>query len=175
MSKVSVDTFPELIFDSRKASLIYKDYGYYRSSDFTVPAGYVAVVELTTHRDNMGCLKFQAMRTALQNECYEKEGIVKKYRRWRCRQGMGRPQDDTSGGVTDFNEYGMSIVIWGHDEANKNYVDFEYITRPGNYYLFMCSSNTDDVINDCDRPTLIEVTMIPIGTIPDLNIQNCAK
>lgn len=173
MSKVSVDTFPSLIFDSRKASFIYKDYGYYRSADFTVPAGYTAVVEMTTHKDNMGCLKFQAMRTALQNECYEKEGIVKLYRRWRCCQGMGRPQDDAEGGATDFNRYGRSIVTWGHDETNENYVDFEYITRPGNYYLFMCSNDTDDVIKDCDRPTLIEVTLISTSIISDLAIPCC--
>lgn len=162
---------PQVIFDSRHAKSVYRDYNYYRSGGFCVPAGYVAVVELTTHHTFLSNLLFTAIRVPPSHSldaCYgTKNCLGKRYRRWRCYQGLG----DT-GTNTQFNDFNRSIVRWGNDTIRGELVEHEYIVRPGNYYLIADKcSNTN--LEDCNNPTVIDVTLVPVDQLPELMLPGC--
>ena len=163
-------TRTEVIFDSRNAKAAYQNFDYYRSTSFTVPGGYMAVVELTALQDALMCLSMTAVRIPIgfSDDCYEINGIGKRYRRWRCSQALGNTKKGT-----DFSPYNGSVVRWGNDHINKQPVEFEYIVRPGRYYLIgdKCENLP---VEECDRPVIIEVTLVPVSCIPDLALP-CAE
>lgn len=164
-------TEPVVIFDSRQAKKIYKDYNYYRSSGFTVPPGYVGVVELTTHWTYLATMTFTAIRVPSPGQldaCFGgKNCLGKRYRRWRCYQGLGEDLPNTQ--LDDFNK---SVVRWGNDTIRGELVEHEYIVRPGQYYLIADKCNSTN-IEDCTNPTIIEVTLVPVDHIPELDLPGC--
>lgn len=161
---------PFKIFDSRKAKEVYSGIDYYRSEGFTVPPGYVAVVELTTSYRYLPCVTFTAIRippTASFDECYANPRMGKLYRRWRCYQGLGEDKPNTV-----FDDFNRSIVRWGNDEIRKELVEHEFIVRPGQYYL-IASKCDNIVIEDCINPTVIDVSLVPVDHIPELELPGC--
>lgn len=161
---------PGIVFDSRHARKIYKDYSYYRSAGFVVPPGYVAVVELITNHTYVPTLTFTAVRQAAGSTldaCYgSKNCLGKRYRRWQYYQGLGVDIPNT-----DFDDYNASVVRWGWDYIKERLVEHEYIVRPGHYYL-MGDRCSNENIEDCENPTLFEVTLVPSGQPPELLLPN---
>lgn len=161
---------PVKVFDSREAKKNYAGLNYYRSSGFTVPPGYVGVVELTTNYQYLPLMTFSAIRiptSASFDECYGNPRLGKRYRRWRCYQGLG--MDDPN---TQFDDFNRSVVRWGIDQIRNELVEHEYIVRPGQYYLIAdkCQSQ---VIEDCDNPTFIDVSFVPVDQLPELLLPGC--
>lgn len=159
---------PIVIFDSRIASKTYKDLDHYRSTEFFVPGGCIALVELTTGKDIIENMTFTAIRVPIPSptfECYENSKCIgKRYRRWKCCQSLG---ENIVGSNTD--DFAKSVVRWGNDKVNKEIVQFEYITRPGFYYLTTLKCTSPDIEN-CAIPTIFEVTIFPIDGVPDLDL-----
>lgn len=153
---------PIRIFDSRKAQLLYESYKQYRSSDFVVPPGYIGLVEIIAPEDYLPKMTFTAVRfpTAQHGEgsdCFDECEIGKRYRRWKCTQSLG---DHRSPNIrpTKYTEYNEHIVYWGLDPFLDKIVEFEYVVRPGNYYL-VADRCENDVLNDCVNPTIIEFSL----------------
>lgn len=154
---------PIRIFDSRKARNLYKDYKQYRSSDIVVPPGYLGLVELIAPEDYLPKITMTAVRlptpqTGEDSDCFNECGLGKRYRRWRCSQELG---DHRSPNIrpTKFTDYNQHIVYWGYDPFIDRIVEFEWIDRPGTYYL---EANRCDnaVLDDCDNPTIVEFSLI---------------
>lgn len=173
---IDISPYPNVIFDSRTAKRVYKEFSYYRSESFKVPAGYIAVVEMTAHKDYIPALTFTAIRTPADSNsghCYAAAGVGKRYRRWKCSQSLGSTEaSGGSGQPTEITPYNKSVVRWGWDFINEEIVEFEYITRPGTYYLIADKCNNLQ-IEDCNNPTIIEVTLIPVNHIPELHLSCC--
>jgi len=156
------------IFDSRVASKVYEDksYPYYRSADFTVGAGQVAILELTTSYNNICKVCFAAYRKIGAPICdgLDNRGLGKLYRRLGCDGKLGMPGENSEGGTTQYTQYNRSVLRLGHDLLNDTVVEFDCIDRPGDYYLLADKECCDDnVITDCDNPTIIEVTIAPLA------------
>lgn len=161
------EKLPTIVFDSRRAKEVYEQYQYYRSRSFDVPAGYVALVEMTTALEYFPTMTFGINRVIIgDNECYETDEICKLYRRWKCEQSLG-DYNSPNGIPTAFTEYNQSLVQLGWDSQNDQLVEFEYITRPGRYFLIGLKCNNQN-IEDCTRPTVFEVTLVPQSHIQDL-------
>lgn len=153
---------PTRIFDSRKARERYKEYKSYRSSDFVVPPGYLGVVELFAPEEYFRKITFTAVRiptaqTGEDSDCYNECGIGKRYRRWKCAQTLGDERSPNSR-PTKFTEYNGSVVYWGYDPYLDKIVEFEYIVRPGTYYL-VANRCDNEVLDDCINPTIIEFSL----------------
>lgn len=152
---------PIRVFDSRKARERYKEYQYYRSSDFVVPPGYLGVVEIIAPEEYLTKMTFTAVRiptvqTGEDSDCFNECGLGKRYRRWKCKQTLGSPLLPNAN--TKFNDYNAHVVYWGLDPFTNDIVEFEYIVRPGTYYL---EANRCDnaVLDDCINPTIIEFSL----------------
>lgn len=160
---------PLNIFDSRNAKTNYKDENYYRSESFKVPPGYVALIELTTASEYKGSVTFVVYREPEtlkeMDDCYNNKGIAKKYRQLKCSNSLGPLTDLTTG--TQYNDYNKKVVRLGNDYINKEIVEFEYITRPGKYFL-MANKSDNTPIEDCSLPTIIELSLIPVTTISNV-------
>lgn len=157
---------PEVIFDSRQGAAIYAKHNYYRSSNFYVPPGFAASIELTAHSSYMGSLLFTAIRIPPGNKtiCYSNDCLGKVYRRWLCCRDLGENVEGM-----DADAYSATIVRWGWDWVRERHVDFEYITRPGNYYLIASKATEGNAaLEDSDNPTIIDMTLVPNSTITDL-------
>lgn len=165
---------PHQIFDSRRAKELYSEYNMYRSGSFVVPPGYVALVELITKHDYFEEMTFTAVMTPTFNsaskECYDNNcGIAKRFRRWRCCQSLGA---NTEGSNND--AAAKTVVRWGWDNPNQEIVEFEFIDRPGNYYLIATKCNSlNSVIEDCDYPTIIQVSLIRASDAFQLGYDCC--
>lgn len=165
-----INTQPQVIFDSRTAKKNYANFNYYRSGAFTVPSGYIAVVELTTNHTYLPTLSFTAIRIPVgssMSECYLKTCVGKRYRRWRCYQGLGQDVPNTQ-----YDDFNRSIVRWGNDPYREELVEHEYIVRPGNYYLVADKCNNTN-LEDCVNPTIIEVTLVAVDQMPELLLPGC--
>lgn len=161
------NALPTIVFDSRRAKSVYEEFGYYRSASFDVPAGYVALIEMTTAIDYFPTMTFGVHRVIIGNdECYKTDEISKMYRRWKCQQSLG-DYNSPNGIPTSYTPYNQSLVQLGWDSQNDQLVEFEYITRPGRYFLIGLKCNNQNV-EDCTRPTVFEVTLIPQSHIQDL-------
>lgn len=154
---------PIRIFDSRKARNRYKEYKLYRSSDLVVPPGYVALVEIIAPVKYLEKMTFSAIRiptpqTGEDTDCFDECGMGKRYRRWRCEQELGDHRSPNAR-PTRYTQYNQHIVRWGYDTFIDRIVEFEFIDRPGTYYL---EANRCDngVLDDCDNPTIIEASLI---------------
>lgn len=162
---------PLVVFDSRQAKKTYQQYNYYRSSGFDIPPGFVGVVELTTHHTYLPTITFTAIRVPAPGNldaCFgSKNCLGKRYRRWRCYQGLGEDLPNTS--LDDFNK---SVVRWGNDYIRGELVEHEFIVRPGSYYLMGEKCNNAN-IEDCTNPTIIEVTLVPVDQLPELMLPGC--
>lgn len=151
---------PTRIFDSRKAKVLYKDYKDFRSSDIIVPPGYIGLVELIAPVEYMRKITLYAVRlptaqTGEGSDCFDDCNIGKIYRRWKCFQTLG---DDRSERPTAYTEYNEHIVYWGYDRFKDKIVEFEYIVRPGTYYL--AANRCDNtVMEDCINPTFVEFSL----------------
>ena len=153
---------PTRIFDSRRARELYKSYKDYRSSDLVVPPGYIGLVELIAPVKYMQRVTFYAVRlpspvTGEGSDCFNDCNIGKIYRRWKCFQSLG---DHRSPNMrpTDYTEYNEHIVVWGYDKFKDKINEFEYIVRPGTYYI--AASRCDNpVIEDCVNPTFLEFSL----------------
>lgn len=157
----------KIIFDSRIATRVYEgiQYPYYRSADFEVKPGEVAILEVTASCDNISKVCFAAYRGIGEPFCesLDNTGLGKLYRRWGCQRRLGSPCEGQEGGGTQYTEYNRSVLRLGNDMFNNTIVEFEYIDRPGRYYLLAdkgCCEET--AITDCDSPTLVEVTIAPM-------------
>lgn len=170
---VSVKQGPIRIFDSRKAKERYTDYRDVRSSDFFVPPNYVGIVSIIAPQEYMADMSFTAIRiptpeTGEDTDCYRDCNTGKRYRRWRCDQDLGNHKPDKVGvPLTSYTGYNSSVVYWGLDPFSRHVVEFEYIVRPGWYFLQAdrCKNN---VLEDCINPTLIELSLMYTETVYDL-------
>lgn len=154
---------PIRVFDSRKARNRYKNYKEYRSSDIIVPPGYLGLVEVIAPVEYLEKMTFSAVRIPTpqggdDSDCFNECELGKRYRRWRCTQELG---DHRSPNMrpTAYTGYNQHIVYWGFDPFIDRIVEFEWIDRPGTYYL-EANRCENDVLNDCDNPTLIEFSLI---------------
>lgn len=153
---------PIRIFDSRKARERYKEYKSYRSSDFVVPPGYLGLIEIIAPEEYLSKMTFTAVRIPTpqvgeDTDCYNECGLGKRYRRWKCSQTTG---DHKSPNMrpTKFTDYNAHIVYWGFDPFIDKIVEFEYVVRPGTYYL-VANRCDNKVLDDCDNPTIIEFSL----------------
>ena len=154
---------PIRIFDSRKARNLYKDYKHYRSSDVIVPPGYLGLVEVIAPEDYFPKITFTAVRiptpqTGEESDCFNDCNIAKRYRRWRCEQELGDHRSPNAR-PTKYTGYNQHIVYWGYDPFIDRIVEFEWLDRPGTYYL---EANRCDnaVLDDCVNPTFLEFSLI---------------
>jgi len=147
------------VFDSRIAKATYSNLLYYRTSNIYVPPGCVALVEFIAHYEYLTQMTFTAVRTPNASpmaECFEDNGCIgKRYRRWKCCQSLG---EDVEG--TKYDDWNKSIVRWGWDKFTEEIVEFEWIDRPGHYHLTTLKCNAEP-IEDCEFPTIIEVSIMP--------------
>lgn len=162
---------PIRIFDSRKARDRYKNYKDVRSSDIVVPPNYIACVSLIAPEDYLPKLAFTALRIPTpevgeDTSCYLDCDTGKRYRRWRCQQDLGTTNSPNAND-TKYTEYNSSVVYWGLDPFTRNIVEFEYIVRPGVYFL-QAERCKAEVLDDCVNPTIIEASLIYTETIYDL-------
>ena len=153
---------PIRIFDSRKARDRYENYKQYRSSDFIVPPGYIGLIELIGPEEYFPQITVTAVRiptpdTGQDNDCYPECGIGKRYRRWKCSQTTGYHLSDNAQ-ETRYSEYNGHIVYWGWDPFIHRIVEFEYIVRPGTYYL-EANKCDNKVIEDCTNPIIAELSL----------------
>lgn len=162
---------PIRIFDSRKARDRYKDYKDVRSADIFVPPNHIACISLIAPEDYYEKMSFTAIRIPTpevgeDTSCYLDCNTGKRYRRWRCQQDLGTdasPNDQP----TKYTEYNSNVVYWGLDPFTRNIVEFEYIVRPGVYFL-QADRCANEVLDDCANPTIIEASLIYTETIYDL-------
>lgn len=147
------------IFDSRKSTNVYGgvEYTHHRSSDFEIPPGYVALVELTTHKDYFNRVVFTAIkrpRSIERQNCFDTTCQGKRYHQAYCTHELGQSP----------NNFKKSVLRWGLDAPNGAVNQFHYITRPGDYYL-TADKLTNAVLEDCNNPTIIEVFIFPANTV----------
>lgn len=154
---------PIRVFDSRKARERYVDYKHARSSDMVVPPGYIGLVELIAPEEYLPKITMTAIRiptaaTGEDSDCFKDCNIGKRYRRWKCNQTLGNHLSENLR-PTKYTEYNNSIVFWGFDPFTNNIVEFEYLDRPGVYYI---EANRCDnaVLDDCINPTIVEFSLI---------------
>lgn len=128
-----------------------------------IPPGYLGIVEIIAPEDYLPKMTFSAIRlpTAQSGEdsdCFNDCNIGKRYRRWRCTQELG---DHRSPNMhpTKYTSYNQHIVYWGFDPFIDRIVEFEWIDRPGVYYL-EANRCENDVLRDCLNPTFIEFSLI---------------
>lgn len=170
-NKYAPATAPVRIFDSRQAQKLYGNYAHYRSSDFFVPPGYIGLVEIIAAEEYLKQMTFSAIRIPTPQkgegaDCYLDCNTGKRYRRWKCQQSLGTPTSPAPKGTT-FTEYNSSIVFWGLDPFTQDIVEFEYIVRPGHYFL-EANRCINEVLDDCINPTIIEFSLIRSDDIYDL-------
>lgn len=162
---------PIRIFDSRKARDRYKDYKDVRSADIFVPPNHIACISLIAPEDYYEKMSFTAIRIPTpevgeDTSCYLDCNTGKRYRRWRCQQDLGTSKSPNNQATT-YTEYNSNVVYWGMDPFTKNIVEFEYIVRPGVYFL-QADKCANEVLEDCVNPTIIEASLIYTETIYDL-------
>lgn len=168
------DLGPKLIFDSRIARVNYgDDYLNWRSSDVDVPPGYIGLVEMIGPVEYMQQVQFTAIRRPIppigeDGECYKDCGIGKRYRRWRCQQSLGN-QEGNNGTTTTYTSYNSNIVYWGKNPFTGDIVEFEYIVRPGRYYIECNACLNSDILDDCVNPVIFEFSLIP-STMPQTDL-----
>lgn len=161
---------PIRIFDSRLAKGVYVNDNYIRSQSFNVPPGYVAVIELTTHYTFLPTITFTAIRIPplfTANQCFNDSCLGKRYRRWRCYQGLGEDLPNTQ--MDPFNQ---SVVRWGNDAIRGELVEHEYIVRPGQYYLIADKCNNENLL-DCTKPTILDMSLMKVDQFPELLLPGC--
>lgn len=168
MSKETGLIKPVVIYDSRHAIKVYVDKNFTRSANIIVPVGCVALIELTAPLDYVKTMMYSAIRTpepSKWDECLllDDNCIGKRYRRWKCCQSLGTDIPDS----TD-DDFTKSVVRWGYDQFTEEIVEFEFIDRPGNYYLVGRNCDTPNV-GDCKNPTIFEVSIMPIQDAIQLN------
>lgn len=162
---------PFRIFDSRKARDRYRNYKAVRSADLVVPPNHIACVSLIAPEAYLPYMSFTAIRiptpeTGEDTSCYLDCGTGKRYRRWRCHQDLGT-RESPNGLPTVYTEYNSNVVYWGFDPFTRNVVEFEYIVRPGVYFL-QADRCRNEVLDDCVNPTIIEASLIYTETVYDL-------
>lgn len=172
IAKHPADLGPKLIFDSRVAKELYDNYKEYRSATFNVPPGFIGLVELIAPENYLPDMTFTAVRipapmVGQDSECRNNCDIGKRYRRWKCRQSLGN-NTTANNQSSGFTSYKSTIVHWGHDPFTKDIVEFEYIVRPGSYFL-EANRCINKVLDDCINPTIIELSLLPsVVAHPDL-------
>lgn len=167
---------PYIIYDSRIGADVYAspDFTYYRGELFVVPPGYVAHVEMTTrtdiYPDVMGTFVRVPAFTKLL-DCDDERKYGKTYRRWRCTRSLGNNVSNNPS-PSAYTPYNQSILKLGFDNLNNEISEFDYITRPGKYYiLFDKRSNTAHL--DANNPILVEVSLIKTDKVHDLELPCC--
>lgn len=153
------------IFDSRKSTKIYGGvkHTHHRTADFYIPPGMMAVVELTTHHKYLDEVTFVAVRrprALSEQSCFDATCEGKRYHQVPCSDELGAKGKGTVGS-TQSTERAKTTWRLGNDYVNNVTHDFRFITRPGDYYL-TADKGTNNVLTDCENPTIIEVTLVPV-------------
>lgn len=163
------------IFDSRKAKDLYTKDSHYRSADFEVPAGHVALVELTTKHDMFDKITFTAIRVpqGISGDCYVLDGVGKRYHQSQCGESFGEKSSGNKTSGSTYTPYKKSMWRLGHDVYNKETYEYRYITRPGNYYL-TANKGVSEPIENCSVPTVIEVSIFPASHVLNIH-QTCVE
>lgn len=164
---------PFIIYDSRIGADVYKstDLTYYRGEAFVVPPGFVAHVEMTVNStilpNVMGTfVRIPAFTKSL--DCDDERKYAKTYRRWRCSRTLGTNTSNNPN-PSAYTPYNQSILKLGYDNLNNELVEFDYITRPGKYYiLFDKLSNVAH--EDANNPVLVEASLIKTDKVYDLEL-----
>lgn len=171
----------KVVLDSRKALETYQGEDYFRSDEFIVPSGYNAVVELWGHYEYLKRMTFSAVmlppKTHLE-ECFGRRLVGKLYRRYTCCRGLGREDEQNGkkvgGGGSEYNDFKASILRLGNDHVNRRFVEFDYIERPGRYF-FQRNRCENDPFTDCERITVIAVTLVKVDKFHQLELPCCCK
>lgn len=168
---------PFRIFDSRKARERYKHYKDYRSSDIIVPPNFVALVSIIAPEEYYDKMTFTAIRIPTpdvgeDSSCYMDCNVGKRYRRWQCQRDLGAMLRE-NGADTVFTEYNSSVVYWGLNPFTQTVAEFEYIVRPGTYFL-QADRCVNEVLEDCVNYTIIEASLIYTEVVADLFLP-CAE
>lgn len=128
----------EIIFDSRISAETYVNETYHRTSSFTVGPNEQALLELTTKIDYYAKLKLFLVRKVMSSndECRSNDKLEKEVR----------------------DEKGERLILGVFDD-NKNLItDTLTVDRPGDYYLMAHKQDCVDIFEDCENPTIIEMT-----------------
>jgi hypothetical protein len=156
-----VANHPEIIWDSRKAYKIYRDFSH-SIAVFNIPHGHVARLRLYAPPEYLRDMTFTFLEipphvSGADADCYTNANIYSKYRET-CTGVLGDNDPSTS-----YNPYNHSIVALGLHPSTSEFRESIVIEWPGSYMIeqLNCGERRMCAIADCVHPSIVVATYVP--------------